>query len=244
MLSMPKEAILTFREFFQAYPSGIYTTTSPVNQEKATSVPPARPTISAAPFEYASIDDDTIILCLDAIQDAGGTITRATLDAIQQRDFAACGHYLILALTQRGLISCKKDVCTLTHAAFGLLHQLHPATPPPRQEPSQFDSLRSAVQTARQRHTDLAAAHLQHQPARLDLDRQLAESRDSHHTAQQNIETLQARLQKAQEHLTVCRNAVLRLEDLKRNLPDTAALDQAKRDLTAAETAYQTYVQL
>lgn len=236
LVSMPKEAIIQFREFFKAYRTGIYTRNASPSADATPDMP-----------EATQFDDDTHALYLDALRDLGGTVTLETARAAALKSTNSAA--LLDASIGKGFLLNKNGVCSISPAGQALLARLvdppEEAPPPVQTAPSEFETLRAAVQSARQQFAALDAEHQKSQPLRLELDRQLSTARAGLHTAAQNVTLLQERLAKAQEQHTICRREVLRLEEQERTLPDlAAAYDRAKQTLTQAEQAYQAYVQL
>lgn len=239
LVSMPKEAVVLFREFFKAYRTGIYTRTSSPDL-----------TVEAAPDspETTQIDDDTFALYLDALRDLGGTVTLGTARVAALK--STNSKHLLNACIAAGFLLNNNGICSISDKGQDLLARLvdpPEEAPPPviKAAPSEFETLRAAVQAARQQHAAVDAEHQKSQPLRLELDRQLSTARAGLHTAAQNVTLLQERLAKAEEQHTLCRREVLRLEGQERTLPDLAAAHaRAKETLTQAEKAYQAYVQL
>lgn len=213
----------------------------------STSAPASDPQPPSAP------DDDTLALFLDAVRDAGSTITKSTAESISRK--LTNDTTLVTAALQAEYIAAYNtghaDLYSITIAGDALLREIidkaddatKPALAP---APSQFEVLKTALLAARARHTELKAAHDTHKAHR----QQLA---NEHRHADTLLQEARGALARAQEQAALAEQAhsqarqrVLSIEEQQRKLPpeNTPDLIQAERTLQEAEAAYQQLIAL
>lgn len=205
-------------------------------------------------------DDDTLALFLDAVRDAGITVTKATAESISRK--LTGDTTLVTAALQAEYIAAYNtshaNLYSITIAGDALLRQkidapADDATKPKDQPaPSEFDRLKAALIDARAQHQAAKAAHDARAQALTTLTHRLTEAREAYQSEELNATTLQGRLQKLQQDLTSAqckvtgaRRHVLDLEEQARALgTDTPDLIQAERTLKEAEAAYEKLIAL
>jgi len=207
-----------------------------------------RPAPSPTP---SAPDDDTLALFLDAVRDAGSTITKATAESLARK--LTGDTTLVTAALQAEYIAptnTAADLYFITIAGDALLRQIidkaNDATKPAAPAPSQFEVLKTALLTARARHTKLKEDHDTHQARR----KQLA---NDHRHADTLLQEARGALARAQEQAalaeqthTQARQRVLTIEEQQRKLPPetTSEYIEAERTLKEAEAAYQQLIAL
>lgn len=208
----------------------------------------------ASPPPPGPPDDDTLALFLDAVRDAGSTITKATAESISRKLIG--DTTLVTAALQAEYLAARAtpDLYFITIAGDALLRQKidSPASDATKPVVSDFDRLKSAVRDARAQHQAAQAMHDARAQARTTLTHQLTEAREAYQSEELNATTLQGRLQKLQQDLLqsqgkmkCARQRVLDLEEQSRLLgTDTPDLIQAERTLKDAEAAYQQLIAL
>jgi len=214
-----------------------------------TDTPVCRP--APAPAATAP-DDDTLALFLDAVRDAGSTITKATAESLARK--LTGDTSLVTAALQAEYLAAYNtatpDLYSITIAGDALLRQIidkaSDATKPLAPAPSQFEVLKSTLLAARAHHTKLKEDHDTHKARR----QQLA---NDHRRADTLLQEARGALARAQEQAalaeqahTQARQRVLTIEEQQRKLPpeNTADLIQAERTLQEAEAAYQQLIAL
>ena len=213
-----------------------------------TDTPVCRPASPPAP---GAPDDDTLALFLDAVRDAGSTITKATAESLARK--LTGDTSLVTAALQAEYLaaSATPDLYFITILGDALLRQIidkaddatKPALAP---APSQFEVLKTALLTARAHHTKLKEDHDTHKARR----QQLA---NDHRHADTLLQEARGALARAQEQAALAEQAhsqarqrVLSIEEQQRKLPpeNTPDLIQAERTLQEAEAAYQQLIAL
>lgn len=262
-LTLPAPQRDTFARFIQSQDNGIYVLNAFRNPVLPPDLPlppsvsttdtpvcrPAPPPASAAP----EFDDDTLALFLDAVRDAGITVTKATAESISRK--LTGDTTLVTAALQAEYLAAYNtshaNLYSITIAGDTLLRQkidapADDATKPKDQPaPSEFDRLKAALIDARSQHQAAKAKHDDRAQALTTLTHQLTEAREAYQSEELNATTLQTRLQKLQQDLnsaqckvTGARRHVLDLEERARALgTDTPDLIQAERTLKEAEAA-------
>lgn len=211
------------------------------------------PAPASDPQPPSAPDDDTLALFLDAVRDAGSTITKSTAESISRK--LTNDTTLVTAALQAEYLAAYNtghaDLYSITIAGDALLRQIidkaddatKPALAP---APSQFEVLKTALLTARARHTELKAAHDTHKARR----QQLA---NDHRHADTLLQEARGALARSQEQAALAEQAhsqarqrVLSIEEQQRKLPpeNTPDLIQAERTLQEAEAAYAQLIAL
>lgn len=214
-----------------------------------TDTPVCRPASPPAP---SAPDDDTLALFLDAVRDAGSTITKATAESLARK--LTGDTSLVTAALQAEYLAAYNtghaDLYSITIAGDALLRQIidkaDDATKPSTPAPSQFEVLKGSLLAARARHTELKEDQDTHQARR----KQLA---NDHRHADTLLQEARGALARAQEQAAIAEQAhaqarqrVLSIEEQQRKLPpeNTPDLIQAERTLQEAEAAYQQLIAL
>lgn len=189
-------------------------------------------------------DDTSVLLLLDAIQSAGGEITRKTLDTILIRDFPTNGTELVNHIAQStNYLTLKGNTVTLTAAGVARLNPA--ASPPAPPEPSKFEVLRQAVLTARARVDALKSEHEESTAVRNAIGTELANAKNALKAAEKTVLELQLQLQEAKTKHTHIAKTVNELgARLDRQPNHSTAYAEACADLESATTAYQHYITL
>lgn len=212
------------------------------------------PCVSPAP----TFDDVALALFLDEIRNAGGEITRRSLETIAQRLNSEAPLPLIDALIERNLILPFSGIYRILAPGAKLLHDHIDAPADDATKPdaapsvSEFERLRQAILTAREEHARLKAAHDATAQQRTEITHKLTAAKEAEQSAtlhlstlRQRIEKLQADMSSAQTEHTAARLRLLDLEKEARALTDhSPALIQAERTLADAEAAYQKLIQI
>lgn len=236
-----KRDVATIRQHIESQHCGVWlldpaprtvNTVTPVNPVPEATVP----------------DDTTILLLLDAIQTAGGEITRKTLDTILARDFPTNGTELVNHITQRtDYLTMQGTTVTLTPSGITHLHPPAPvhATASPPSAPSQFDILRQAVIDARTRAESLQKEHEESTTVRNAIGTELANAKNALRGAEKTVLELQTQLTEAKSKYSALQKAVLELQDRFDRQPTLhIAYTEALTALKNAEEAYTTYTAL
>lgn len=236
-LTMPAEQATHFRRYLSQQPSGVWTLDALLAGQK---LPPvARP--------MPAIDDTTLDLFLDAIHDAGGTISAATRDKILDRDFPTLRDPLLHACTTQRLLASDGALITLTQRARDRLRALRP-TPAPEQpivatKPAEdeFQRLRQAVIDAKAALFPLAAQHAARVVDRNKLTAEHGKAETAFQNATHTVQQREQSLKFAQNEQALARAAVLRIEQQLQALGDDNAYIHAQRQLDEAQRAYQAF---
>lgn len=217
--------------------------------------PTPAPAALAAPSEAGTAkdgpDDDTLALFLDAVRDAGSTITKATAESLARK--LTGDTSLVTAALQAEYLaaSATPDLYFITILGDSLLRQIidkaddatKPSTVP---APSQFEVLKTALLAARARHTKLKEDHDTHQARRKQLANDHRHADTLLQEARGALARIQEELAKTEEATNQARQKVLNIEKQQRELPPetTSSFIQAERTLKDAETAYQQLIAL
>lgn len=224
----------------------------------SSNTPVYRPALLPAP-SAPTFDEDTFALFLDAVRDAGGTITTSTAQSLARK---LTGDTAIVTASLQAdyldtLTPLSAGLYGITAAGMALLARIidlpkTAAGDSTKPAPSEFERLKASLIAARAQHQAAKAAHDVRAQARTALTHQLTEAREALQSEELNATTLQGRLQKLQQDITSAqckvtgaRRHVLDLEEQSRALgTDTPDLIQAERTLKEAEAAYQQLIAL
>ena len=225
LVCMPADQCTHFREYLARQPNGIW---QPPSQPEKPNPEPAAPVVP-------TMDADTITLFLDAVKDAGGTITRSTLQVILQRDFPGLEAGLLTAVTQERLFECVNDVCSLTPKGRDRLK----VQEAPVLDSTQFQQLRQRVLRAREKLATLEPQHEQQQQTRLKLEKRLREAHPHLQEAERIVLRLELELDAAKQTRQTLRGNILNWEKELRSLGDSNQYIHAQRELQEAEEEYR-----
>jgi hypothetical protein len=199
-----------------------------------------------------SPDDDTLALFLDAVRDAGSTITKATAESLARK--LTGDTTLVTAALQAEYIAPTNtvaDLYSITIAGDALLRQIidksDDATKPTlAPAPSQFEVLKGSLLAARARHEKLKHDHDTHKARRSQLANDHRHADTLLQEARGALARVQEQVALAEQAHTQARQRVLTIEEQQRALPPeaTSELIQAERTLKEAETAYQQLIAL
>lgn len=235
-MTMPPADAVTYRAYIGRQPTGVWTLASLLTSQKT---PPGTQQIP-------SIDDTTLDLFLDAVQDAGGTISSATRDKILDRDFPDLREALLHACTTQRLLASDGSLVTLTQVARDRLRALRP--PAPVESPTvaksatdEFQRLRQAVLDAKANLAPLADEHDRRESERLKLNAEHGKAETAFQNATHTVHQREQALKHAQHEQTLARASLLRIEQQLQQLGDDTAYIHAQRALADAQKAYQEF---
>lgn len=235
-LTMPAEQATHFRRYLSQQPSGVWTLDALLAGQKL-------PTVT---HPLPAIDDTTLDLFLDAIHDAGGTISAATRDKILDRDFPELRDLLLHACTTQRLLASDGALITLTQRARDRLRALRPPAPVEsttvaKPGADEFQRLRQAVLDAKAALEPLAAAHAAREVERHKLNLEHGKAQTAFQNATYTVQQREHALKNAQNEQSIARGHLVRIEQQLQALGDDNAYIHAQRTLDDAQRAYQAF---
>lgn len=208
--------------------------------EPPSCAPAPSPAITQSP-EFEPFD---FAIWINDVRSYGGTITRATAE-VRAKEIFNGETAIIEAAVTAGYFHLKKDTYSISAAGDAMLDAALASETQPdstKPEPSQFERLKSTVQSLRARCAELEAEESKVKESRTRLAHELDLAREAQKSAELNLETMKMRLERATTEATTARAHVLALEKQAREIPSNTDLIQAERDLKAAEQAYHELV--
>lgn len=235
ILSMPPVEVEKFRAFMTANP--LFEMNPPKKAE--VNLPLPEPDNVQPEF-----DSDSIALFLDALRDAGGSVTRATANITAARLFN--GQTAILqAVIHQGYVTLNGEVCQISDKGTTLLGVAMETTQPIAPTMDRFEELRQAVKSSRQRLEEIRVVHDQTATARTKLTRDMEDAKRLLSDSEKSVTAAKERLTTAESQQRLRRAEVLRVEEELRKLPaNDGHLAAAQRELEAAEAAYKKFVEI